>query len=115
MYLAVATCPDIAYAIGVLARFSKNPGMTHWKAVKHIFRYLKGTLDLKLTYSPDPNATELFTTFTDADHAGNPDNRRFTGRYVVKMGTDAISWQSKLQFIVALSTTEAEYVAATSA
>src|SRR5215472_2982159 len=53
MYLAVATRPDIAYAIGVLARFNKNPGMAHWKAVKHIFRYLKGTLDLKLTYSPD--------------------------------------------------------------
>ena len=115
MYLAVATRPDIAYAVGVLARFSKNPGLAHWKAVKHLFRYLKGTLDLKLTYAPDPTSTELFTTYTDADHAGNPDNGRSTGGYVVKMGTGAISWSSKLQGIVALSTTEAEYVAATSA
>jgi len=115
MYLATATRPDISYAVGVLARFSKNPGMTHWKAVKHLFRYLKGTLDYKLTYAPDPTNTELFTTFTDADHAGNPDNGRSTGGYAVKMGTGAISWCSKLQSIVALSTTEAEYVAATSA
>ena len=115
MYLAIATCPDIAYAVGVLARFSKNPGLAHWKAVKHLFRYLKGTMDLKLTYAPDPSCSELFTTFSDADHAGNPDNGRSTGGYVVKMGTGAISWSSRLQGIVALSTTEAEYVAATSA
>jgi hypothetical protein len=115
MYLAVATHPDIAYAVGVLARFSKNPGLAHWKAVKHLFRYLKGTMDLKLTYAPDPSSPELFTTFSDADHAGNPDNGRSTGGYVVKMGTGAISWSSRLQGIVALSTTEAEYVAATSA
>ena len=115
MYLATATCPDIAYAVGVLARFSKNPGMTHWKAVKHLFRYLKGTLDLKLTYGPDPQTSELFITYSDADHAGNSDNERSTGGYVVKMGTEAISWSSKLQGIVALSTTEAEYVASTSA
>src|ERR1700730_2169630 len=115
MYLAVATCPDIAYAVGVLARVSKNPGLAHWKAVKHLFHYLKGTMDLKLTYAPDPSSPELFTTFSDADHAGNPDNGRSTGGYVVKMGTGAISWSSRLQGIVALSTTEAEYVAATSA
>jgi hypothetical protein len=115
MYLATATRPDIAYTVGVLARFNKNPGMTHWKAVKHLFRYLKGTLDLKLTYAPDPTSTDLFISYTDADHGGNPDNGRSTSGYVVKMGTGAISWSSKLQSIVALSTTEAEYVASTSA
>jgi hypothetical protein len=114
MYLAVATRPDIAYSVGVLARFSKNPGMQHWKAVKHLFRYLKGTLDHKLTYSPTSSA-ELFVTYSDADHGGNPDNGRSTSGYVVKMGSGAISWSSRLQGIVALSTTEAEYVAATSA
>ena len=89
--------------------------MAHWKAVKQLFRYLKGTLDLKLTYSPDPNNTELFTTYTDADHGGNPDSGRSTSGYVVKMGTGAISWSSHLQSLVALSTTEAEYIAATTA
>ena len=115
MYLAVATRPDISYAVGVLARFNKNPGPLHWKAVKHLFRYLKGTLDYKLTYSGSTPFSELFTTYTDADHAGNPDNGRSTSGYIVKMGNGAISWSSRLQGIVALSTTEAEFVAATSA
>ena len=115
MYVATATRPDISCTVGVLARFSKNPGPQHWKAVKHLFRYLKGTMDLKLTYAPDPISPALFTTYTDADHGGNPDNGRSTSGYVVKMGTGAISWSSRLQSIVALSTTEAEYIAATSA
>jgi hypothetical protein len=113
-YLAIATRPDISYTVGVLARFTNNPGMQHWKAVKHLFRYLKGTLDYKLTYSPSPS-TELFTTFSDADHAGNPDNGRSTSGYLVKVGTGAISWRSRLQTLVALSTTEAEFIAAVSA
>ena len=113
-YLAVATRPDIARTVGNLARFSKNPGMTHWKAVKHLFRYIKGTLDYKLTYSSSSDS-ELFTSYTDADHAGCPDTGRSTSGYVIKMGTGAISWSSRLQSIVALSTTEAEFVAAVSA
>ncbi|KAJ3014098.1 hypothetical protein NUW54_g1393 [Trametes sanguinea] len=63
-YLAVATRPDIARTVGNLARFSKSPGMAHWKAVKHLFRYIKGTLDYKLTYSP-ASSDELFTSYTD--------------------------------------------------
>ena len=102
MYLAIATRPDIAYSVNVLCRFSSNPGVDHWKAVKHLLRYLKGTVDLKLTYSPTPSQ-ELFTAYTDADHAGNPDNGRSTSGYIVTMGTGAISWASKLQTIVALS------------
>jgi hypothetical protein len=70
--------------------------MTHWKAVKHLFRYLKGTLDLRLTYAPDPTFTDLFISYTNADHSGNPDNEQSTSGYVVKMGTRAISWSSKL-------------------
>jgi hypothetical protein len=101
--------------VGVLARFSKNPGLAHWNAVKHLFRYLKGTLDYKLTYSPSPSPSQLFTTYSDADHGGNPDNGRSTSGHIVKLGSGAISWSSRLQSIVALSTTEAEYVAATSA
>lgn len=115
MYLAISTRPDIAYAVGVLARYSSNPGQAHWAAVKHLFRYLQGTLDYKLTYTPDPSSPSLFTTFSDADHGGCKDSGRSTGAYVVKMGTGAVSWSSKLQSIVAMSTTEAEYVAAVSA
>ncbi|KAJ3015759.1 hypothetical protein NUW54_g956 [Trametes sanguinea] len=68
VYLAVATRSDIARTVRNLARFSKSPGMAHWKAVKHLFRYIKGTLDYKLTYSPS-SSNELFTSYTNADHA----------------------------------------------
>ena len=52
IYLSISTHPDIAYAVGVLARVNSNSGVPHWKVVKHVFRYLKGTLDYKLTYGP---------------------------------------------------------------
>ena len=115
MYLAVATRPDIAYSVGVLARFNSNSGMEHWKAAKHLCRYLQGIKDFKLTYAPDPTSKELFTTYSDADHGGNPDNGKSTSGMVVKMGTGAISWSSRLQGIVTLSTTEAEYISAVQA
>nr|GAT51524.1 predicted protein [Mycena chlorophos] len=114
-YLAVATRPDIAYAVGVLARFSKNPGWKHWQALKRVLRYLKGTIDKRLTFGSIQSTGELFTTYSDADHGGNPDNGRSTSGYVVMMGGGAISWSSRLQSFVTLSTTEAEYVAAVSA
>jgi hypothetical protein len=79
--------------------------------VKHLFCYLKGTTDLLLVYAPDASG-KLFTLYTNADHGGNPDNNMLTSGYILKTGTGAISWSSKLQTIVALSTTEAEYVAA---
>lgn len=103
-YIAVATRPDIAYAVSVLARFSKDPGLKHWKALKHLLRYLKGTLKYKLTYSPSSDSNEMFTAFCDADHGGNPDNGRLTSGFVIKMGTGAISWMSRLQAFVTLST-----------
>ena len=114
MYLALTTRPDIAYAAGVLARFNSNPGLAHWQAVKHVLRYLKGTSDHKLAYRPS-NAPEPFITYSDADHGENLDNGRSTGGYVVKIGTGAVSWSSKLQTLVALSTTEAEYISAVKA
>lgn len=115
MYLATCTRPDIAYTVSQLARFNSNPGMQHWAAVKHLFRYLKVTMDLKLTYGLDPSSKELFTVFTDADHGGNKDTGRSTGAYITRIGTGAVNWSSKLQPIVTLSSTEAEYVAAVEA
>jgi hypothetical protein len=115
MYLAIATRPDIAHAVGVLCRFMSKPDPAHWKAAKYLFRYLRGSVDYRLTYAPDPSSSQLFTTYSDADHGGNPDNGRSTSAYVVKMGTGAVSWMSRLQSIVALSTTEAEFISAVSA
>jgi hypothetical protein len=115
MYLAIVTRPDIAYAVGVLCRFMARPGPEHWKAVKHLFRYLRGTCDFRLTYKPEPSAPYPFYAYSDADHSANLDNGRSTSAYVVKIGSGAVSWSSRLQSIVALSTTEAEFVAAASA
>ena len=115
MYLATCTRPDIAFTVSQLARFNSNPGKQHWAAVKHLFRYLKATMDLKLVYAPDPSSKELFTVFSDADHGGNKDSGRSTGAYVTRIGTGAVNWSSKLQPIVTLSSTEAEYVAAVEA
>jgi Reverse transcriptase (RNA-dependent DNA polymerase) len=114
MYLALTTRPDIAYAAGVLARFNSNPGLAHWQAAKHVLRYLKGTVNHRLVYRPS-SSPEPFITYSDADHGGNPDNGRSTGGYVVKIGTGPVSWSSKLQTLVALSTTEAEHISAVEA
>ena len=116
LYLATATRPDIAYTVSTLCRFNSNPGMEHWKAVKHLMRYIKGTVDMKLTYSPSPSRSdEPFVSYTDADHGGDSDTARSTSGYLLCIGTGAVSWSSKLQSIVALSTTEAEFVAAVEA
>ena len=112
MYLAVMTRPDISYTVGVLARFNSNPGRAHWNAVKHLFRYLKGTVDMKLEYGPDESiGPEMFVTYSDADHGGNKDNGKSTTGYMVKLGLGVVAWKSKLQPVVTRSTTEAEYIA----
>ena len=68
-------------------------------------------MDIKLTFSPDPTCSELFVGYSDADHGGDKDSGYSTGSYVIKMGTGTVSWRSKLQDVVSLSTTEAEYIA----
>src|SRR5258705_568791 len=116
LYLATATHPDIAHTVSVLCRFNNNPRMYHWTAVKHLMHYFKGTVDLKLTYAPSPSRSdESFVTYTDADHGGDPDTTRLTSGYLLCIGTGAVSWSSKLQTLVALSTTEAEFIAAVEA
>ena len=108
LYLAIATRPDISYAIGVLCRFVENPGRPHWDAAKRVLRYLRGTTDMALVYSR-PLSPDLFTTFCNADLGGNPDNSRSTSGFAVCMGSGAIQWGSRLQPHVSLSSTESEY------
>jgi hypothetical protein len=115
MYLAIATHPDIVFAMGVLCRFMACPGPEHWKAVKHLFRYLHSTIDYWLMYTPNAFALKPFYAYSNADHSGNCDNSCSTSAYVVKIGSGVVLWMSCLQPIVALSTTEAEFIAAASA
>src|SRR5579871_329988 len=111
IYLMLGTRPDIAFAVGALSQFNSNYGKEHWQAVKRIFRYLQATKYMQLTYT---FSTRLFG-YTDANWGGNLDNRRSTGRFVFIFAGRAISWSSKLQETVALSSTESEYMAATQA
>src|SRR3954471_1409090 len=86
MYLATTTHPDIAYTVGVLARFNHNPRAQHWTAVKHLLHYLKGTVDYFLILGPDPSSNELFTPYSDTDHGGCKDSEHSTDTSIIKMG-----------------------------
>src|SRR5712671_7535392 len=111
MYLAVATRPDIAFAVSTLSRFLDNPGDTHWEAVKRIFRYIAGMRSLQLMYRGERHN---LLGYTDAD--GTTQEHRCTiSGYAFIIDGSAISWASKKQELITLSTAEAEYVAATHA
>jgi hypothetical protein len=115
MYLAIATHPDIVFAVGVLCCFMACPGPEHWKAIKHLFCYLRNTIEYQLTYAPDASAPKPFYAYSNTDHRGNCDNGHSTSAYVVMIGSGAVLWMLRLQPIVALSTMEAEFIAAASA
>jgi hypothetical protein len=108
-WAVLATHPDIAFAVSTVARFSANPGPAHWDAVKRVFRYLAGTCDLWLSYGETKRALE---GFADADGSMTEDRRAVSG-YAFLIDGGAVSWSSKKQELVSLSTTESEYVAAT--
>ena len=112
LYLSIATCPDISYAIGVLCRFSENPGRAHWTALKRVLRYLQGTSEYKLTYQPSSTTDKPFITHSDADLGGNVDNSRSTAGFVISVGGGAVLWSSRLQRHMSLSSTESEYTTA---
>lgn len=113
LYLVQGTRPDIAFAVNDVSRFNANFGSAHWTAVKRIFRYLRGTIDYKIVYSKEGNGK--LNGFSDADWASDVDKRRSCTGYVFKFCDGAISWGSKRQPTVALSSTEAEYMALSSA
>jgi hypothetical protein len=108
-WAALATCPDIAFAVATVARFAANPGPAHWEAVKRIYRYLAGTRNLWLSYG---ETKRTLVGYADADGSMAEDRRAITG-YAFLIDGGAVSWSSKRQEIVSLSTTESEYVAAT--
>jgi hypothetical protein len=111
MYASLGTRPDISYAVTTVSRFSSNPGQAHWDAVRRIYRYLSGTKELKLTYGV---VEGILVGYADADGSMAEDRRAVSG-YAFLIDGGAVSWSSKRQEIVSLSTTESEYVAATHA
>ena len=96
--------------MGVVSKFMANPGREHWNIVKKILRYVKGASDVALHFE---GSEFIIKRYIDSDFAGDLDKRKSTTGYVFTFVSGAVSWVSKLQTVVALSTTEAEYMAAT--
>ena len=111
MHLAVGTRPDIAFAVSTVVQFNNVPGEPHWEAVKQIYRYLSGTKSFALTFGGVKKGLE---GYTDADGASQEHRRAISG-YAYLLDGGAVSWASRKQELVTLSTAEAEYVAATHA
>ncbi|XP_058740883.1 uncharacterized mitochondrial protein AtMg00810-like [Vicia villosa] len=102
-----ATRPDIVYEVGLLSRFMEEPCVSHLQGAKRILRYIKGALTDGIFYASN-NEVEL-VGYTYSDWARDIETRKSTSGYAFHLGTGAISWSSKKQPVVALSTTEAEY------
>ena len=109
LYIAIASRPDIAFAVQQLSQYLDNYDTSHWNAGICLVRYLKGTKDLKL-HLGGPAIT--LRGFTDADWASCIDTRRSTSSYAWSLGMGAISWSVKKQKTMATSSCEAEYMAA---
>ena len=110
MYLMVCTRPDIASAVQMVSRFGADPRPVHWKAVQRIFKYLVHTKDYGLTFKREGSVK--LTGFCDSDWGGCEDTRRSTTGYMFKLGGACVSWCSRRQKTVALSSCEAEFMAA---
>ncbi|KAH9780178.1 hypothetical protein KPL71_007988 [Citrus sinensis] len=115
MYSMVCTRPDVAHSVGVVSRFMGNPGREHWSAVKWLLRYMSGTANHGILYGGSDNNSYKVSGFVDSDFAADLDKRRSITGYVFILNGGAASWKASLQLVVALSTTEAEYIALTEA
>jgi hypothetical protein len=111
-FLTVFTRPDITHAVGVVRSFMNNPSKEHWEAVKWILGYLRGIAPHALCFE---GSYILLQGYVDSDMAGDKDSRRSIIGYDFTIGGITVSWISKLQKVVVLSTIEAEYVVATEA
>ena len=108
MYLMLCTRPDIANAVGCVAKYCESYDLSHWTAVKRILRYLQTTKNFQLEFSGQ--CIEKLTCYADASWANDLDTRKSTTGYLFKLNGNIISWKSQRQSTVALSSTEAEYM-----
>nr|XP_020155963.1 uncharacterized mitochondrial protein AtMg00810-like [Aegilops tauschii subsp. strangulata] len=108
----VHTRPDISFAVGYLSRFMEKPASDHYAAVKHLLRYVAGTLDHGCAYERGDGGLQL-TSYSDSDHGGDTDDRKSTTGVIFFLGKSPVSWQSQKQRVVAISSCEAEYMVAT--
>ncbi|CAM8922384.1 unnamed protein product [Rhodiola kirilowii] len=110
MYAMIATTPDLSYAVSLLSRYMSKPGKYHWYALKHVIAYVNSFAELGLCYSNRAAVSELIG-YVDADFASDGDSRKSNTSCVFTLSGNRIVWKSRLQPLVAQSTTESEYVA----
>lgn len=110
----VHTRPDIAYSVGIVSRFMERPTKMHLNVVKRILRYIQGTLEYGLIYTKD-GGNNILTGYSDSDLAGHVEDRKSTGGMVFYLNESLVTWVSQKQRCVALSSCEAEFMAATAA
>jgi hypothetical protein len=110
-YAATITRPDIAFAVSTLARFMSNPGKRHMEAAKHLLRYVAGTVEHKLVFGGNDTNAPVIEAYCDASWASDIDERKSVSGGVVLLYGSVISWFSRRQRVVALSSAEAEYMA----
>lgn len=110
----VHTRPDLAYAVGIICRFMERPTSLHQNAAKRVLRYVKGTINFGLTYT-QTNKNNILTGYSDSDMAGNIEDRKSTSGMAFYLNEGLITWVSQKQRCVALSSCEAEFMAATAA
>ena len=114
MYLMLGTRPDLAFSVGALSQFSTAPGPDHVTAVTRVFKYLNKTKDIRLVYGSNSREKGL-VGYSDADWAGDANDRRSVSGYTFILNSGAVSWSSKKQTSIALSSTEAEYISSSEA
>ncbi|MCO5609585.1 hypothetical protein L7F22_063815 [Adiantum nelumboides] len=114
-YLVTGTRFDICYAANFLSRYMQHPALAHWRQVKRLFRYINHTKMLSLVYTRSTSLVPPILGWTDADWGGDINTKRSTSGYAFTLAGGAVAWQSKLQKSVAQSSTEAEYMALSTA
>ncbi|GJW91118.1 hypothetical protein Tco_0168671 [Tanacetum coccineum] len=108
MYAMTCTRLDIAFVVGKLSRYTSNPGTQHWQAIQRVLKYLKKTIDYRLTYIGYPLVLE---GYIDASWISNTEYNSSTSGWVFLLGGGAIAWASKKKTCVTGSTMESEFVA----
>lgn len=111
-WLSNSTRPDISHAVSQLSRFNSNWTTEDWMFAKHVLQYLKGSDTVGINFGSNPDALKVYS---DADFSQCPETRRSVTGYIFCLNGGSISWNSQRQHVVALSTSEAEYMAASDA
>ena len=108
MYVALATRPDILQSVRFLCEYQANPGEEHWSYLKRILRYIKGTVEMKMFFR---STEDVLLAYSDADYANDTIDRKSISGFTIEVFGCTVSWSSKKQNCITLSSTEAEYVA----